>query len=442
LAIRESIVSNGDHASDAPHWPLIRVTPFWDVFNQAKSKRQLCEWLSEHADSEMFQMYWPVPNGSVVLCMSHVSDSRSRDAISQVERPELPRIGMPLPEVKFVRLSPYVVQLVMREAAHQNMFQQSRIRDDGFFGGLSVMEDYSDASGPYQSLPSLVELGITSASLASTDALEMIDIVPPRTYIDECVYQHIGAFLREAPNDAVEVKSVVSNLGTNAPSGKRREVSVVASNPSETVSLTTIRERQVDPIANDDPYKLKGRSDGVYILYKIAERCSLDHAFADAENADDRYRIATTIFDQLLDEMAQESDSDNERQKKLRRLFLKTRLRSALKLIRPTYDHNSGLGEVERREEWPPAMGKALLAEPDERRQKFVTDMLAIILRGVQHWSDYDANLAEGVTRREALKQWLEDHGVTGKGQLPTAFAVIAWNGTGSIPTPPKSATR
>jgi hypothetical protein len=432
-------VSTGEQATDTPHWPIIRLTRFLDVINRVESRSELCKWLFNHAGSETCQMYWPVPEGSFVLCISHLKNSGRGTSISQVEGPALPEIGMPLLEVKFVRLSPHVVQMVASEAARHNMFQGLDISDKRFFGGLSVMEDGSDTSGPYQSLPSSVELRITSASLASTDALGEIEIKYPGTYIDETVYQHIGAFLRDAPNDAVEVKSVVSNVGADAHSGERRGISAVASNPSETVSLTTITKSQVDPIATDDPYKMKGRSDGVYILYKTAERCSLDLAFVNAGNADERYRIATTIFYQLLDEMAKGSDSGNERQKKLRRLFGKTRLESALKLIRPTYDHNSGLGEDERCEEWPPAMGKALLAEPDERRQKFVTDMLAIILRGVEHWSDSDAKLANGVTKQGLLKKWLEDHGVTRVSELTTAFTLIAWNGNGSIPIPPKS---
>lgn len=187
------------------------------------------------------------------------------------------------------------------------------------------------------------------------------------------------------------------------------------------------------------------------MLYRTAERCALHPEFISASKAaNDKEatakakewkKIALETFNQLLGEMAKASDEENQLQRKLQSLFGATRLNYALHLIDPGYNHNNGRPAGERGK-WPPAMGEEFLAQPDARRQEFVTPMLALIIGGAEYWLQIATEAPAGrTTKQQALQQWLEDRGLTGRQELETAFAVIAWkSNVDSMPTPPKFA--
>jgi hypothetical protein len=189
----------------------------------------------------------------------------------------------------------------------------------------------------------------------------------------------------------------------------------------------------------DDPYELKGRSDGVYILYRTTQHCAKNPEFS-SDDVSKRHRIALTTFEQLLEEMSKGDDVENKRYKNLQKLYGPTRLNHALVLIDPKYNPRNGIKGGLTRADWPPVKGKSFLAQPDDRRKPFVSDMLALIIGGVETWIDLGANFPEGQTKQQVLLAWLLDHGVANVGQLKTVFAAICWNGSGAIPTPPKSA--
>jgi hypothetical protein len=422
----------------------IRLVLLSDVLDQASDTGSLRNAVLDGALKGKYQLYWPIPIGQLAYS-GPVKEAGWQRPFLNVDYRTFREAPIPRPNIKYLQIGAKEIQHFLQVYALPWMFQVP-ISNSEFKDGLFIPDDLSLSSGLFEVTKFSTQIYLLDPACNENGdgtyrdtRKNSVEIRFSNLYVDErtrddllAQFQHLSnpslaAITAENAEDKEEL-SVITAQAAQASADGNPGVEDDGSQP----------KLEVD----EDPYELKGRSDGVYILYKIAERCSLDHAFADAENADDRYQIATTIFNQLLDEMAQGSDSDNERQKKLRSLLRDTRLGLALKLISPTYVHGSGVAGKVRREEWPPAMGKALLAEPDERRQKFVTDMLAIILRGVQYWSDYDGKVADGVTKQELLKQWLEDHGVTGVGELTTAFTLIAWNGNGSIPTPPKSAAR
>ena len=432
-------MSTGKQAGDAPHWPLIRVTRLWDVLNRAKSWGKLCEWLFNHTASDGCQMYWPVPEESFVRCSSHLNNIGLGASTRRLERPPLPKIGMPLLEVKFVRLSPQVVQKVAREAASESIFQQASISEDRFLGGLSMMEHFRDASGPYEALPYCVELRITSANWVSTNTWERMEINPAHVYIDDRVYEHVAPLLKEAPNVAIDVTSTVPNPGSDAPSGEGHEVSVVVPNSNDPLSPATTKESQEDAIESDDPYELKGRSDAVYALYLTAARCAQNQAFGQEINRKKRREIAYKVFHQLLDEMEKGTDDERALQKRLKAFLSGERLKHALLRIDPKYDINSGIPKSERVEDWPPAPAKAFLAQPDDRRQGFVTPVLALLITGVQHWSTLMAQMPlQWSGNQQLLLQWLEEYGLVGVQTRETSFEVIVWSGH-SVPHAPTS---
>lgn len=423
---KESSVSTGRQATDAPHWPLIRLTRLWDVLNQAKNWNELCKWFINHAGSGRYQMYWKVPSGYTVLSGAH----SPFDFGLSTSSPQLPAAWSVLPKVKFVRLAPGVVEKVARQAYLEGSNAKPPVWIDRFLGGLSVPDDVSMPGGLlYEALPVTVELHIASANPTATNAWEMMDVLATQVFVDDSVYDEIRQQLKDAPSaeDHADQSKTATASATTHPEAQRTPA-VAAS---------------VDPLGDatniDDPYELKGRSDGVYTLYLTAERCARNPAFKQELNSKIRREIAHKVFDQMLNEMAMGGEAESLIQKKLRQLFTAIRLNHALRLIDPEYDHNSGRAKHQC-DEWPPAPGKAYLARPDQRRLKFVSAMLALIIGGTEQWLKFSSKLpAAGGTKQAALQQWLQDHGLTGTDELKTAFAVIAWSSAGgSIPTPPK----
>jgi hypothetical protein len=253
------------------HWPLVRVTRLWDILNQAKDQSELCEWFFNHAGSGQYQMYLPVPTGHFVRCFHHHFYFYSGLGAStrHAARPPLPELGMPLLEVKFVRLSPRIAETVARQAASKSMFQQSPIRDDRFLGGLSMPKHGSDSLGSYEELPVSVELRIASASLEATNAWESMEIDPTQVVIGDGVYDHILPLLKDAPNVTIDVDGKQSSPASAAPRDEGHEVSAAVSTVNDTPSTTAPVGPVADAIVTNDPYDpydLKVRAPAVYAL--------------------------------------------------------------------------------------------------------------------------------------------------------------------------------
>lgn len=413
-------MSIGQQATDAPHWPLVRITRLWDVLQRAKDWNELCKWFFNHAGSGHCQMYWPVPKGHFVRCSSHLTFGFDLGASThRSERPPLPETEVPLLEVKFVRLTPQVTEEVARQAGSKNMFQPYLISDDCFLGGLSTSEQGSDVSGPYEGLPVSVELRITSASLAATNAWERMEIDPTQVFIGDSVFEHIHTMLEAAPNAAIDVKETVPNQASTAPPCEGSEVPTDVPNIDDTPSSTASAESQGDAQGIDDPYDLKSRAPAVYALYRTTELCSRNPGYVRGHSATDKRK---QIARKVLTELVEASPS-------LLDVFQKTRLAYSAKLIDPERDPNAGLPEDQRRE-WPTAAAKKLLLQVDERRPSFVNPTLELVIYAAEHWLTLPVSPSgDEKSRVPALDAWLAKHGLAGSQERKTLFPIITFDG-------------
>lgn len=425
-------MSTGEHATDVPHWPLVRVTRLWDMLNQAKDRNELCEWFFNHAGSGQYQMYLPVPKGHFVRCSSHPTFDFGLGASTRhAERPPLPEIGMPLPAVKFVRLSPRIAEKVARQAASKNMLQQSPIGDDCFRGGLSLLEHFNDAPGSYEELPTAVELRIASASLEATNAWERMEIDPTKVVIGDGVYDHIQPLLKDAPNVAIDVNATLSSPTSAAQPHEGHEVFAVVSNVNDTPSTTARVKPLGDVINTTDPYNLKVRAPAVYALYRAAELCHQNPDYQlGLSTKGPRKEIAIAVLAHLA-----------ETTPRLLNVFRKVRRDYAAVLIDPERNPNDGLSEKLLRE-WPTKSAATLLEQVDARRQVFVNQTLELAIYAAEKWLTLPASPPVGeMTRMAALDVWLAEHGLTGVQERTTLFPIITFDGV-KHQQAPTSATR
>ncbi|OOG38525.1 hypothetical protein [Rhodanobacter sp. C05] len=431
-----------DDAEAVPTHSRSHVVLLADVLDLAIDASALRRLILEGASTEEYRLYWPIPSDRMVF--SGPWDGGNPEYAKKSMTPAdgyMPAAWTPRPNVRFVRLAPKVAQQFLATKS----YIQDPIFESDFKDGLFIPDDVSVSSGLFAvtafsahlrlshpaCLDRVSERGVPSSS---------VEIRFHEIYIDKSTRDHIRGHLQEQLSASPATHVATATEVTEATLAITERAETVSVGTDKT-SATTNADPGLKSVESGDPYELKGRSDGVYVLYKTAERCAGNHAFGSASKAQDRQDIALETFNQLLDEMAKGSDNEKARRRSLQQLFTSTRLKYALYLIDPEFDHNRGRS-LDQRCEWPPAAGKDFLAQPDERRQVFVTDMLALIVGGTEQWLNFSANLpAAGGTKQAALQHWLEDHGLTGSDELKTAFAVIVWGRAGgSIPTPPKFA--
>lgn len=348
--------------------------------------------------------------------------------------PPLPPAWSLLPKVEFVRLAPSIVKQVARQAYRTGTFIKPGVSADRFPGGLSTPDDVSLRDGQYETLPFNLELHIASTDPAAINAWEKMDVFFPQVFVDDSVYQEISALLEDTLTsvDKSGRTEIAQALAASHPEAHESPVIAAGDDPQAASD-----DPQLNGTTPDDPYELKGRSDGVYILYKTAEQCARNAAFSEMEPAD-RRKFAEEIFENLLGEMAQGGAEERDRQSKLRGFFKKKRRYLAFRLIDPQYHPNEGKSESEWID-WPTSQGKAFLDQPDERRQGFVSEMLALMLGGTEYWLSLEKQEDPAApTRRLALMLWLKYRGVIRTEQLRTTFEVIAWEGNG-VPKLPES---
>ena len=423
-------MNTGAQATDVPHWPLVRVTRLWDMLNQAKDWNELCEWFFNHAGSGRYQMYLPVPEGYFVRCSAHPTFDFGLGASTRyVDRPPLPAIGMPLLEVKFVRLSPRIAEKVARQAASKNMLQQSPIADDCFGGGLSMREGFSDASGSYEDLPTAVELRIKSASLEATNAWDRMEIDPTQVVIGDNVYDHIRPLLKDVPNVAIDADGTQSSSASAAPSHEEYEASTAASTVKDTPSTVASAEPQSDATNTDDPYNLKDRALAVYCLYRAAELCHQHHDYQlGFSDRGDRKKIAVAMLASLA-----------EASPRLLKVFNGGRREYAATLIDPERGPNEGQPPKKYRE-WPTHAAAMLLEQVDARRQTFVNPTLELVIYAAEKWLALSCSpRGDNKSRVPVLDAWLTEHGLTGAQERKTLFPIITFDGV-KFQSAPKSA--
>jgi len=423
-------VSTGEQTTDAPHWPLVRVTSLGDMLNQAKDQSELCKWFFNHAESGQYEMYLPVPKGYFARCSSHHSFDFGLGASTRHGvRPPLPEIGIPLLEVKFVRLSHLFAKKVAQQAASKSMFQPSHMRNDRFRGGLSLRDHFSDALGSYEELPVAVELRIASASLETTNAWERMEIDPTQVVIGDSVYDHIRPLLKGASNTAIDVDATLSIPASAAPSHEGHELSAAVSTVNDTPSTAARVAPLADAIDTNDPYDLRVRAPAVYALYRTAELC---HQKPDYQlglsTKGQRKEIAKAVLEHLA-----------ETSPRLLNVFQTTRRNYVATLIDPQRDPNEGQ-PPEKQREWPTQAAAMLLEQVDARRQTFVYPTLELVIHAAEQWLAWKVSTPKGKTPLSELDGWLAKHGLTGAQERATLFPVITFDGI-KLRQAPKSAT-
>jgi hypothetical protein len=429
-----SVTSDRD---DAVHVnPRVGLIQLKELLDQANKPHELRRWIFERAEHELCRVYFPLP----WLVFAFPGPEGCASVCLQTPTETNPDMWKERNEIKFVRLAPKVAG---------QFRDRGRIDVPYFPDGLFVPRDVSVDSGLLEAttfstwlhvLNTLYLAPIGEASHPDQNVRDCVTITVNDLFVEDSVRDDVhNHFDGSPPTEPNAFEIARGTKPTSRPSVAKPAVAATTLTDAVPEALTTAPEST--DVRADDPYGLKGRSDGVYMLYLTAERCSTDPEFVSASKPDDRRKIARETFEQLLTEVASRGRDERARKSKLSDLFGKTRLNYALHLIDPEYDHNNGR-PLEERGKWPPAMGEEFLAQPDARRQDFVTPMLALIIGGAEYWLQLAKESPAGrTTKQQALQQWLEDHGLTGRQELETVFAVIAWKSdVDSIPTPPKFA--
>lgn len=420
-----------EHVDATQTKPPICLVPLKKLLDKANKPFELRRWIFEQAGRELCRVYVPLPPFWFAFPEPEGGASVSMQTSSEAN----PNAWKKQAEIKFVRLAP-------KDA--EQFGKRGRMDVYHFPDGLFVPNDVSVDSGDFESTTFSGWLRVSSTlaggpSYSDQNVQNFLTIMVNDLFVEDSVRNDVRSHFDDSPPtqplplDIACGKKLVSHSSVDEPT-----VPTPQSTDAIPPVVTTLPEN-TDVIA-DDPYGLKGRCDGVYVLHLTAERCSKDPNFVGASKPSERKKIAHGKFADLLDEMAKGSNEDNARQKRLRQLYGATRLNYALRLIDREFDHNAGR-TADDRGEWPPSVGKEFLADPDPRRQEFVTPMLALIIGGAEYWLQLAQPPAGSPTKQQALQRWLIDHGITGTDELKTAFAMIAWNGNvNSIPSPPKFA--
>ncbi len=419
----------------------VRLVPLSDVIQEVDNEDEFRVWIFDRVARGECNIYWRL---KWPLCAFF--DRRDEMPLGLRARSDAhPEMWRERPEVKFVRLATEDAQkFKTQDAVPVATFQE----------GLFVPDDVAANKGWLEAINFSGKIRVSHpdrpAPEVPTDSKyhpeqDLIKVWYNELYVECSARDDVHNLFDDSPSQEITPYMLACGLkpGWNSKASQGVEVKPrradVTLSSVETEPVVAPPQTGTKDANEDDPYELQGRCDGVYMLYLTAERCSTDPEFVSASKPDDRKKIARETFNQLLDEMAQGGDAERTRQKNLRKLYGATRLDFALHLIDRDYDPNRGLPK-EKWRDWPTTKGKALLARRDVRRQAFVTSMLRLIIGGARYWILLSKRPPKGdTTKLNALRIWLEDHGLTGVAELATASALITWNGQG-FQTPPKFA--
>jgi len=174
---------------------------------------------------------------------------------------------------------------------------------------------------------------------------------------------------------------------------------------------------------DDDPYYLRNRAPGVYVLYRAA--ANFYEPLNKAKNHEETTRIKSDIKLSLG--------------RKVPKLYTETNAAQAVKLINPRSRRGSGLSPELKKTFKPFDVDR--LTKPDFKltymQGSFVTDALALILYTTDWWRNecakHEAAKAENkdvVAKRPPLKhlvEKLEELGFYGKDELKAVARIVMW---------------
>jgi hypothetical protein len=417
----------------------IRLVLLKVLIDRANDSYALRKWIFELASRDLCRIYWPI---EWRLC----AFSGPGENVEPFDGPMTTRVSMletnpnnwiPRPEVKFVRIASHLAeQFSDRRRVPISLFPDGLFLSDDVTGTSKLLEATAFTARIRVSLHTQPAPVAETNGISDQDLRNAVEVDFNELHVEESV----GGYISDHFVDILDTANTPSKHATGknqAQNSIATKAAIEAVKSSFAITDVASEAPETSVIEAPDPYGLKGRSGGVYVLYQTAERCAGNAAFASAAKAQERIGIALKTFSEIMDERASAGREENKRQEKLRQFLSKTRLNSARRLIDPHYLYNNGR-TLKQQGEWPPAAGQTFLAQQDIRRQTFVTDMLRLMIGGVERWHDLDlSDFPKDTTRQEVLRHWLEKHGVAGTGVLKTAFEVITWNG-GGVPALPK----
>jgi hypothetical protein len=419
--------------------PSLRTRVFLlsDVLDQSGDTRALRSAILEGACTGKYQIYYAIPPDRLVYSGPGNSAHPRYVEPGEDGEYEVPATWIARPNVKYVRPSQKVIEQFLQMDAKKS--PQREVFEKEFEDGLIIPDDVSASSGLFEVTRYSARLSVSYPACLDLEFYQnnpmanYLELNFRAIYVDENTRDEI---IRELPNSSKASPHTTSTTVFNDLAKAIAVPKQIASAATDTLPTATASVPDAKSDFSDDPYELKKRSDGVYILYRMAER--YEQTFAEATNASERSLIAPKALDQLLEDMASEGDIDIERRKDLRRLFGKTRLKSAINLINPKRDHNNGLVAKDRTEVWPTPTGAEFLVRFG-KRPAFINKTLALIIGGVGQWCDFDPKYAGEKTKQAALRQWLENHGLTNKNEIEPAYTLISGSRADSSHTTPKS---
>jgi hypothetical protein len=415
----------------------IRLVLLKDLIDRANDSDALRKWIFEHASRDLCRIYWPI---EWRLC----AFSGPGENVGPFDGPMTTRVSMletnsnnwiARPEVKFVRIASRLAeQFSDRRRVLISIFPDGLFLSDDVTGTSKLLEATAFTARIRVSLHTQLAPVAETNGTSDQDLWNAVEVDFNELHVEDSVGDYIHDNFVDIP-DTADTPYKLATRNNQAPKSNATKAAIDAAKNSHAVTDVASEAPDTSVVEDPDPYGLKGRCDGVYALYLTARRCAMNPAISSAAKAHERLDIALECFKHVLAEMAGAGEQENTRQKMLLKFFGKTRLKNALHLIHPEYDHHNGRSKDG---EWPPPAGKKFLAQPDPRRQSFVSDMLALIIGGAEYWLNIKpSSLAEDETKQSDLQTWLVKRGANGREELQTSFAMITWK-NGRFQTPPK----
>jgi hypothetical protein len=410
----------------------IRLLPLNHLLDKANKPDELRRWILERAGHDLCRVYFPLPWMTFAFPWP--------EAVAPNPLGLQPETGFDgwkeRTEIKFVRLAPEVVgQFQYRGRMDVRLFPDGLFVPNDLPVNSELLEATTFSTG-LRVMNALYLWPVGQTNQPDSDLRDCVTIMSNDLFVEDRVRNDVRDHFDDSPRTERTPYERATGI-EEAPKSNATNSAIDEAKSSHTATDVANKAPETSVVEDPDPYGLKGRSDAVYALYQTAEWCARNPEFASAAKAQERLGIALKTFSEIMDGRASAGREENNRQEKLRHFLSKTRLNSALRLIDPHYVYNNGR-TLKQQGEWPPAAGQTFLAQQDIRRQTFVTDMLRLMIGGVERWHDLDlSDFPKGTKRQAVLQRWLEKHGVAGTGVLKTAFEVITWNG-GGVPALPK----
>lgn len=414
----------------------VRLVPLEALLDRASDRQELEWWTLKQASQGQCRIYWQVPWDRCAFSGPFDEDIPvDRGLTAWPTRDEtLPACWKARPEVKFVRIGGKFM-----ESLAKNCYAYPLSFPDGLYVPGDVTHDSGVLAPTTYKVRIRISLHTTPAPRTDSSGsdvapaylvgtAEVPEVDRRALWVEEGLVAELDPYFQGSP-----LPSIVLTVAKEADP-------ICSVEPASTASASVSPTKSRNFVGEADPYRLSERAPALYALYTTSRLCASAPDYKSAATSAKRRKVAKETLSQQLTEI-EASGARTPQTRNIRRLFGKTRIASAIRLIDIHYDHNCGR-EKRNWIEWPTLQGKAILDEHDDRRKTFVTDILRLMIAGADFWHELSLSPPlHGSTKQQALQLWLEEHGFIGTDELKTAFAIITWNGQ-APQIPPKFASR